>query len=148
MNIYYFASLNQKHWKLISAFNSFKLLQTEKYNEETRVCLVSGLNTCKIISCCEQLLLQFWGLVCFSFQNGLNALHLAAKEGHVGLVQELLGRGSSVDSATKVIFMLVELISLEKRKWFKVILSGYIVQRLAGTPRFLTMKNWNWNSFH
>ncbi|XP_074194718.1 ankyrin-2 isoform X38 [Rhinolophus sinicus] len=34
-------------------------------------------------------------------QNGLNALHLAAKEGHVGLVQELLGRGSSVDSATK-----------------------------------------------
>uniref|UniRef100_A0A8D2E2J8 Ankyrin 2 n=1 Tax=Sciurus vulgaris TaxID=55149 RepID=A0A8D2E2J8_SCIVU len=35
------------------------------------------------------------------FQNGLNALHLAAKEGHVGLVQELLGRGSSVDSATK-----------------------------------------------
>uniref|UniRef100_A0A8C6I9T5 Ankyrin 2, brain n=1 Tax=Mus spicilegus TaxID=10103 RepID=A0A8C6I9T5_MUSSI len=37
----------------------------------------------------------------FFFQNGLNALHLAAKEGHVGLVQELLGRGSSVDSATK-----------------------------------------------
>lgn len=35
-------------------------------------------------------------------QNGLNALHLAAKEGHVGLVQELLGRGSAVDSATKV----------------------------------------------
>uniref|UniRef100_A0A8C2D3G2 Ankyrin 2 n=1 Tax=Cyprinus carpio TaxID=7962 RepID=A0A8C2D3G2_CYPCA len=34
-------------------------------------------------------------------QNGLNALHLAAKEGHVDLVQELLDRGSSVDSATK-----------------------------------------------
>uniref|UniRef100_A0A8C8BCT1 Ankyrin 2 n=1 Tax=Otus sunia TaxID=257818 RepID=A0A8C8BCT1_9STRI len=34
-------------------------------------------------------------------QNGLNALHLAAKEGHVGLVQELLERGSAVDSATK-----------------------------------------------
>uniref|UniRef100_A0A673G4C2 Ankyrin 2b, neuronal n=1 Tax=Sinocyclocheilus rhinocerous TaxID=307959 RepID=A0A673G4C2_9TELE len=34
--------------------------------------------------------------------NGLNALHLAAKEGHVDMVQELLGRGSSVDSATKV----------------------------------------------
>uniref|UniRef100_A0A671KAS6 Ankyrin-2-like n=1 Tax=Sinocyclocheilus anshuiensis TaxID=1608454 RepID=A0A671KAS6_9TELE len=34
-------------------------------------------------------------------QNGLNALHLAAKEGHVDMVQELLGRGSSVDSATK-----------------------------------------------
>lgn len=35
-------------------------------------------------------------------QNGLNALHLAAKEGHVELVQELLERGSAVDSATKV----------------------------------------------
>lgn len=46
-------------------------------------------------------------LVAFSFQNGLNALHLAAKEGHVGLVQELLGRGSAVDSATKVMFVLV-----------------------------------------
>ncbi|CAB1345066.1 unnamed protein product [Coregonus sp. 'balchen'] len=33
--------------------------------------------------------------------NGLNALHLAAKEGHVELVQELLERGSAVDSATK-----------------------------------------------
>lgn len=38
----------------------------------------------------------------FFFQNGLNALHLAAKEGHVDLVQELLERGASVDSATKV----------------------------------------------
>lgn len=37
-----------------------------------------------------------------SFQNGLNALHLAAKEGHVDLVQELLDRGAPVDSATKV----------------------------------------------
>ncbi|KAM9400481.1 uncharacterized protein ACWYII_030390 isoform 10-T10 [Salvelinus alpinus] len=34
-------------------------------------------------------------------ENGLNALHLAAKEGHVELVQELLERGSAVDSATK-----------------------------------------------
>lgn len=36
------------------------------------------------------------------FQNGLNALHLAAKEGHVDLVQELLDRGAAVDSSTKV----------------------------------------------
>lgn len=40
--------------------------------------------------------------VCVFFQNGLNALHLAAKEGHVDLVQELLDRGAPVDSATKV----------------------------------------------
>lgn len=44
-------------------------------------------------------------------QNGLNALHLAAKEGHVGLVQELLERGSAVDSATKVIYMSAHLFS-------------------------------------
>ncbi|XP_067298065.1 ankyrin-2 [Pseudorasbora parva] len=34
-------------------------------------------------------------------QNGLNALHLAAKEGHGGLVEELLERGAIVDSSTK-----------------------------------------------
>ncbi|KAK1797468.1 hypothetical protein P4O66_008327 [Electrophorus voltai] len=33
--------------------------------------------------------------------NGLNALHLAAKEGHMDLVQELLDRGATVDAATK-----------------------------------------------
>lgn len=35
-------------------------------------------------------------------QNGLNALHLAAKEGYVELVQELINRGAKVESATKV----------------------------------------------
>ncbi|KAG7238385.1 hypothetical protein INR49_030892, partial [Caranx melampygus] len=34
-------------------------------------------------------------------QNGLNALHLAAKEGHKDLVEELLERGAPVDSSTK-----------------------------------------------
>lgn len=38
----------------------------------------------------------------FSLQNGLNALHLAAKEGHTDLVEELLERGAPVDSSTKV----------------------------------------------
>jgi ankyrin len=33
--------------------------------------------------------------------NGLNALHLAAKEGHVNIVNELIARGANVDSATK-----------------------------------------------
>ena len=36
-----------------------------------------------------------------NFQNGLNALHLASKEGHVHVVTELLKRGASVDAATK-----------------------------------------------
>lgn len=34
--------------------------------------------------------------------NGLNALHLASKEGHVGVVTELLRRGAKVNTATKV----------------------------------------------
>lgn len=37
----------------------------------------------------------------FSPQNGLNALHLASKDGHVTVVQELLTRGAIVDAATK-----------------------------------------------
>lgn len=36
-----------------------------------------------------------------SNQNGLNALHLASKEGHVEVVSELIQRGASVDAATK-----------------------------------------------
>lgn len=35
-------------------------------------------------------------------QNGLNALHLASKEGHVEVVAELIKLGASVDAATKV----------------------------------------------
>lgn len=34
-------------------------------------------------------------------QNGLNALHLASKDGHVTVVSELLSRGALVDAATK-----------------------------------------------
>ena len=34
-------------------------------------------------------------------QNGLTALHLASKEGHVAIVYELLKRGAHVDAATK-----------------------------------------------
>ena len=35
-------------------------------------------------------------------QNGLNALHLASKEGHLEVVTELLKRGAQVDASTKV----------------------------------------------
>uniref|UniRef100_A0A3B3XRX4 Ankyrin 3a n=1 Tax=Poecilia mexicana TaxID=48701 RepID=A0A3B3XRX4_9TELE len=37
----------------------------------------------------------------FLSQNGLNALHLASKEGHVEVVAELLKLGATVDAATK-----------------------------------------------
>lgn len=43
--------------------------------------------------------------IVFYFQNGLNAVHLAAKEGHVNVVTELLSRGANVDGATKVSFI-------------------------------------------
>lgn len=38
----------------------------------------------------------------FFAQNGLNALHLASKEGHVEVVAELLKLEATVDAATKV----------------------------------------------
>lgn len=34
-------------------------------------------------------------------QNGLNAIHLASKDGHVDVVRELLQRGAAIDAATK-----------------------------------------------
>lgn len=34
--------------------------------------------------------------------NGLNALHLASKEGHVHIIEELLSRGAKINAATKV----------------------------------------------
>ncbi|KAA8581289.1 hypothetical protein FQN60_002870 [Etheostoma spectabile] len=34
-------------------------------------------------------------------QNGLNALHLASKEGHVEVVAELIKQGANVDASTK-----------------------------------------------
>uniref|UniRef100_A0A671XCM0 Ankyrin 2a, neuronal n=1 Tax=Sparus aurata TaxID=8175 RepID=A0A671XCM0_SPAAU len=53
--------------------------------------------------CCDNATCRLYDDVffLFSLQNGLNALHLAAKEGHKDLVEELLERGAPVDSSTK-----------------------------------------------
>lgn len=51
------------------------------------------------------------------FQNGLNALHLAAKEGHEDLVEELLERGAPVDSATKVRLISCALLNTYTMVW-------------------------------
>jgi len=36
------------------------------------------------------------------WQNGLGAIHLAAKEGHIDIVNELLSRGVDVNTSTNV----------------------------------------------
>ena len=45
--------------------------------------------------------MKIYGIFTIPFQNGLNALHLASKEGHVPIVQHLLARGAKIDAATK-----------------------------------------------
>lgn len=48
--------------------------------------------------------------------NGLNALHLASKEGHNDVVRELIRRGATVDAATKVILISNLNLKLRYRK--------------------------------
>lgn len=68
--------------------------------EEVNPSICIWICLCTLLSCHWTSGLTFLPLD--FLQNGLNALHLAAKEGHVDLVQELLDRGAAVDSATKV----------------------------------------------
>lgn len=63
--------------------------------------MLAHVHGAKPTAACSVLCLSFICLM-FSLQNGLNALHLAAKEGHKDLVEELLDRGAPVDSSTKV----------------------------------------------
>lgn len=46
-------------------------------------------------------MIRFYTVFLFVSQNGLNALHLSSKEGHVEVVQELLRRGAGVNFTTK-----------------------------------------------
>lgn len=54
------------------------------------------------ITCCSQHPASVFLIPLSFYQNGLNALHLASKEGHVEVVSELIQRGANVDAATKV----------------------------------------------
>lgn len=56
-------------------------------------------------------------IVFFCSQNGLNALHLAAKDGHLEVVRELLKRGAIVDAATKKGNTALHIASLGKYKY-------------------------------
>lgn len=55
--------------------------------------------------------------ICVWLQNGLNALHLASKDGHVEIVTELLKRGAKVDAATKKGNTALHIASLGKKEW-------------------------------
>lgn len=72
------------------------------YANAFTVFIERGLNACNLTTQFDVLCWRFFVLCLFSLQNGLNALHLAAKEGHKDLVEELLERGAPVDSSTKV----------------------------------------------
>lgn len=84
---------------------------------------------------CANLVRQPQHLVTLSphvFQNGLNALHLAAKEGHVKVVKELLARGAQVDSATKKGNTSLHIASLAgqvmwDRSWGGVLCSASVI---------------------
>lgn len=59
-------------------------------------------------------------------QNGLNALHLAAKDGHLEIVRELLNRGAIVDAATKKGNTALHIASLGKRAHILISLSPFL----------------------
>lgn len=61
-----------------------------------------------------------------AFQNGLNALHLASKDGHVEIVTELLKRGAKVDAATKKGNTALHIASLGKYNCLLLIHHKYI----------------------
>jgi ankyrin len=56
-------------------------------------------------------------------QNGLNALHLAAKDGHLEIVADLLKRGATVDAATKKGNTALHIASLGKPRVFHLLFS-------------------------
>jgi ankyrin len=57
--------------------------------------------------------------VCMCVQNGLNALHLAAKDGHLEIVADLLKLGATVDAATKKGNTALHIASLGKFGFFQ-----------------------------
>jgi len=62
----------------------------------------------------------------YILQNGLNALHLAAKDGHLEIVRELLNRGAIVDAATKKGNTALHIASLGKHIHAFIFLSLFL----------------------
>jgi ankyrin len=61
-------------------------------------------------------------------QNGLNALHLAAKDGHLQIVADLLKRGAAIDAATKKGNTALHIASLGKSRFLQHL--HYLMVRL------------------
>ena len=66
------------------------------------------------------------------FQNGLNALHLASKEGHVSVVEELLSRGAKIDAATKKGNTALHIASLAGQVMYRGHMMGVSLSREGG----------------
>lgn len=64
----------------------------------------------------------------YVLQNGLNALHLAAKDGHLEIVRELLNRGAIVDAATKKGNTALHIASLGKWTLSLVFITAHFVR--------------------
>lgn len=72
--------------------------------------------------------------------NGLNALHLASKEGHHEVVRELLKRKADVDAATKVPFF--SLFRMFAHSLYQTTTVEMICQKLSFYIN-LTQKTWH-----
>ena len=86
-------------------------------------------------------------LVClFIFQNGLNALHLASKESHVEVMQELLKRGAGVNVTTKKGNTALHIASLAGQKAAVEVLldSGALVNSKTGQVHYASMYFEKW----
>jgi ankyrin len=54
----------------------------------------------------------------FVLQNGMGALHLAAKEGHVEVLMELLNRGANPEAKTRVRCLTLFFLTLFGKELF------------------------------
>ena len=78
------------------------IIELKRSNEDKKTNCQQIHSPFMTIIICFTYLSSFSFLCCNLLQNGLNALHLASKEGHFVIVSELLSRGANINAATNV----------------------------------------------